>query len=322
MNLVSIQRLLPARMKFFLKPYYRRVFSSRLHVLFWPKFRCNYQCSYCTVFTKFNFTKVFEPKSEKKVEQWLEGLEKLPPAMIYVAGGEPFVYAGLPELVNNLPKKHQLLGIVSNVSLPASVYRKIKRPFHLNASFHREFVSAEDFIARVKELQEFSHVHVNIVATPENLPLISSIDELMAKHRISLHVDPYVDHQFRYSAEEQALLRKHTQADRKSLVQFDDFSRKQCSAGRNYINLLPNGDVFACAAGFNYVHSPLYSEIVKGRNLDHFRMRNLFDPEFKLNSSDVMCELPCKDACDRDSVIIKVIEPAPNTLVSGATAGR
>jgi hypothetical protein len=103
--------------------------------------------------------------------------------MIYVAGGEPFVYAGLPELVNNLPRKHQLLGIVRNISLPASVYRKIKRPFHLIASFHREYVSAENFIARVKELQQFLDVHVNIVATPKNLPVISSIDELMKTYR-------------------------------------------------------------------------------------------------------------------------------------------
>ena len=90
------------------------------------------------------------------MEQWLVALEKLPPAMIYISGGEPFLYAKLPELVNNLPKKHRLLGIVSNVSLPASVYRKIERPFHLNASFHREFVSAESFIARSTRTTEVS----------------------------------------------------------------------------------------------------------------------------------------------------------------------
>ncbi len=322
MNLAGIQRLIPARMKFSLKPYYRRVFGNRLHVLFWPTFRCNYRCSYCTVYTKFNFTKVYAPNAEVKVDQWLEGLEKLPPAMIYIAGGEPFLYAKLPDLVNNLPKKHRLLGIVSNISLPASVYRKIERPIHLNASFHREFVSADNFIARVKELQEFFHVHVNIVATPENLPVISSIDELMSKHRISLHVDPYVDHEFRYSAAEQQVLRKHITADRSKLVEFDDFSSKQCSAGRNYINLLPNGDVFTCAAGFNYIHSPLYSEIVKGRDLSHFPMRNLFDSAFKLNSTDVICGLPCKDACDRDAVILKTIQPLPQNRAAAAGAGQ
>jgi organic radical activating enzyme len=309
----SVQRFIPARLKYLLKPYYRKLFSKRLHVLFWPTFRCNYACSYCTVCTKVDFAKVFPARSEKRVEQWLEAFEKLPPATIYIAGGEPFLYAGLPELVNNLPKKHQLLGIVSNVSLPASVYRKIKRPFHLNASFHREFVSAEKFIARVKELQEFLHVHVNIVATPENLPLISSVDDLMKTHRITLHVDPYVDHEFSYNAPERELLRKYTQADRKSLVDFTDFSRKQCSAGRNYLNLMPDGQVFTCAAGFTYTYSPLYAELVKNKPLGQFGMGNIFDPAFRLNSSDIVCELPCKDACDRDAVII-TIQPAAQPL--------
>lgn len=313
MYLDSVQRLMPARMKFFLKPYYRRLFSDRLHVLFWPTFRCNYACTYCTVCTKFDFAKVFPKASEKRVEQWLVALDKLPPAMIYISGGEPFLYAGLPELVNNLPKKHQLLGIVSNVSLPASVYRKIKNRFHLNASFHREFVSAENFITRVKELQEFIHVHVNIVATRENLPVISSIDELMETHHISLHVDPYVDHEFNYSTQEEALLKKYTQADRKSLVDFNDFNPKQCSAGRNYINLMPDGQVFTCAAGFSYTYSPLYTEMVRNRPLDNFRMGNLFDEGFKLNSTDIICKLPCKDACDRDSVLI-TIQPAEESL--------
>lgn len=313
MYLGSVQRFIPARMKFTLKPYYRKLFSNRLHVVFWPTFRCNYECSYCTVRTKFAFTGIFPKQSEKRVDEWLLALEKLPPAMIYISGGEPFLYEELPELVNRLPKKHQLLGIVSNISLPARVYRKIERPFHLNASFHREFVDEESFIARVKELQEFLHVHVNIVATPANLPMISSIDKLMQTHRISLHVDPYVDREFSYSASEQDLLRKYTKADRKSLVDFNDFTPKQCSAGRNYINLLPDGQVFTCAAGFTYTYSPLYTELVRDAPLEHFRMGNIFDADFQLNASDLECALPCKDACDYDSVLIK-IRPAEGSL--------
>ena len=320
MNLATIQRFIPPRIRFFLKPCYRRVFNHRLHVILWPTFRCNYSCSYCTVHTKFDFAKVYPANVERKVERWIEALEKLPPAMIYVAGGEPFLYAGLPELVNHLPKKHQLLGIVSNISLPARVYRKIKRPIHLNASFHREFVTASIFIARVKELQEFFHVHVNIVATSENLPVILHIDGLMKRHRITLHVDPYVDHEFRYSAQERALLRKHTQGDRKYLVEFDDFRRKRCSAGRNYLNLLPNGDAFTCAAGFTYTYSPLYSKLVAERDLGHFRMGNLFDSGFKLNASDLVCELPCKDACDRDAVILKPSPISGRNLTNSPTA--
>jgi hypothetical protein len=91
-------------------------------------------------------------------------------------------------------------------------------------------------------------------------------------------------------------------------VDFNDFSPKQCSAGRNYINLLPDGQVFTCAAGFSYTYSPLYTDLVKNRSLEHFRMPNLFDPDFRLNPTDLVCKLPCKDACDRDSVLITIRE--------------
>jgi hypothetical protein len=40
-DIATVQRFLPAKAKFYLKPYYRRVFRDGLHVLFWPAFRCN-----------------------------------------------------------------------------------------------------------------------------------------------------------------------------------------------------------------------------------------------------------------------------------------
>ncbi len=310
MDLTSVQRFLPARVKYFLKPYYRKVFSNRLHILFWPTFLCNYRCSYCPIVTKFDFATVFPRHSERTAQDWITALDKLPPAMIYICGGEPMVYAPLPDLINNLPEKHRILGIVSNVSMPVSVFRKIKKPIHINASFHREFVSDDDFIARVKELQEFFHVHVNIVATPENMAVIERVEDLMNRNDISLHVDPLVDPTFSYTPEQLRTIKKCTQADRDSLVAFDDFSLKLCSAGRNYINLMPDGQVYTCAGGWSYAHSPLYSHIVDGSCVSQYSMGNLFDTKFHLNAGDINCSLPCKDACDRDSTIIKVIEPA------------
>ena len=293
----------------FSKPYYRKVFRSRVHILFWPTFRCNYRCSYCPVVTKFDFATVFPRQSERTVQDWIAALDKFPPAMIYIAGGEPMLYAPLPDIINDLPAKHQILGIVSNVSLPSRVFRKIRKPIHINASFHRQFVTDDDFVQRVKELQEFFHVHVNLVATPENLPVIERIDDLLRSHNISLHVDPFVDAQFSYTPEQLHTLKRYTQADRSSLVAFDDFSVKCCSAGRNYINLMPGGEVYTCAGGWSYTHSPLYKHIVNGSDVSRYAMGNLFDPDFRLNTSDITCSLPCKDACDRDATIIRVIAP-------------
>jgi MoaA/NifB/PqqE/SkfB family radical SAM enzyme len=314
MDLISLQRFVPARMRYFLKPYYRRIIRNRLVVLFQPTFRCNYRCSYCPVVTKFDYTTVFPRKSERTAQDWVAILEKLPPAMIYIAGGEPMVYAPLPDVINNLPKKHEVVGMVTNVSLPTSLYRKIRKRIHINASFHREFAGEDEFIEKVKELQHLFHLAVNIVATPENLPVIERLDALMRSRKIVLHVDPLVDADFSYTPEQKALLLKHTHSDRQYTVAFDDFSVKRCSAGRNYIYVMPGGEVYSCAGGCSYIHSPLFKHLAQGADVSHYFLGNLFDPAFQLNKDDMTCTLPCKDACDRDSAIIKVIAPAPAQL--------
>lgn len=148
------------------------------------------------------------------------------------------------------------------------------------------------------------------MATPENLPVIAAVDDLLKSHHFTLHVDPYVDPSFRYTVEQLELLKRHTQADRSALPEFDDFSAKSCSAGRNYINLMPNGDVFTCASGYSYAYSPLFAAVVAGARTDHYRMGNLFDPRFSLNATNIACTLPCQAYCDRDSVLIRSIEPA------------
>jgi len=308
-NISAIQPYLPGPLKFALKPYYRTFLPNRLHVLLLPTFRCNYRCSYCTVVTKFAYTNEYSKTTERSARDWIAALDRLPPAVIYVAGGEPFVYAELGELINCLPEKHQVIGIVTNLSQPARVYRKIKRKLHLNASFHREFVQYQDFTARIGELIDQFHIHVNIVATPENLVVLREISEMMKSSKITLHVDPLVDPQFQYSDEDRDLLQKFIHKDRvpDEQLNFGDFSVKNCSAGRNYMCIVPNGDVYTCFGGLGYTKSPLYEEIVAGRTLPQFAMGNLFDEGFQPNRSDILCALPCKEACDRDSVRMKPV---------------
>src|SRR4029077_21150760 len=101
----------------------------------------------------FDYSTVFQKGNEKDASEWISAFEKIPSCVLYIAGGEPFVYGGLAEFVNGLPSKHSLVGIVTNLSLPAPVYRRIKKRIHLNASFHREFVAEEEFVEKIKELR-------------------------------------------------------------------------------------------------------------------------------------------------------------------------
>jgi molybdenum cofactor biosynthesis enzyme MoaA len=122
-----------------------------------------------------------------------KALEKLPPTSFYFSAGEPFLYKDLPYIINNLPEKHSIIGIVTNASMPLSIYRKIKKKIHLNVSFHREFTSEKEFISKVTELQNFFHLTVNIVATPVNLDFLKTLDKICKSNKIALHVDPFID---------------------------------------------------------------------------------------------------------------------------------
>jgi len=161
---------------------------------------------------------------------------------------------------------------------------------------------------KVKELSEHFHIHANIVATPENLPLLDRVSDELSSRGVDLHVDPYVEvGRFQYSSEQVQVLKRHIAADRRPEIQLDyeDFSPKRCSAGRNYVNFSPDGSAYTCYGGMNFIHSSLYSEMAAGRNLSGFRIGNLFDSRFQLNTQDRICSMPCNAACDRDAAIIR-----------------
>jgi MoaA/NifB/PqqE/SkfB family radical SAM enzyme len=319
-NIAELQKYIPNGMKAFLKPHYRKLFPNRLHMIFWITFQCNYRCSYCPIVTQFNYGKVVPRDTEKTADEWIEAFEKLPPTMIYISGGEPFLYRGLVDFLNGLPEKHQVLGIVTNLTQKTELYRQIRRKPHLNVSFHREFASDDKFIARVKELQDEYHICVNVVATPENLKVIEAMHERFEKERVALHVDPFIEPGFSYTEEQMSRLKPFLPPDRQNSRQwqFDDYETKICSAGVNYMNLLPDGTVVTCAGGMDYLYSPLVSNILQGQPGEHFdvsrfAMGNLFDPNFSLRKSPVACTLPCKAACDLDSVSIKRLPKSDRT---------
>jgi MoaA/NifB/PqqE/SkfB family radical SAM enzyme len=316
LDVTTLQRYLPASVKNALKPYYRSLLPNQLCLLLWVTFRCNYRCSYCPVVTRYAYTDVYGNEDERSPEDWIAALDRLPKANVYISGGEPFLFKGLPELVNGLTK-HNILGIVTNATVNTSVYERISRSIHMNLSFHREFVSEDEFLEKVDKLRAIGrfHLNVNLVATRENIPMIPKVEKLLTDHRISLHIDPFVDPDmtFEYTPQEMTILSRYLPPDRVTQMdrlESDKYDRKLCSAGQNYINIMPDGTVFRCAAGFDYYHSPLRRTVLKGGphgpyDPGYFKTGNIFDPNYQLDTRPVLCELPCTAACDRDMARIK-----------------
>lgn len=317
-DVTYLQRILPASVKNTLKPLYRSFYPNKLFVLFWVTFKCNYRCSYCPVVTKFDFGEIFPRNVEKKPSEWIQALDKLPSANIYISGGEPFVYKGLPEFINK-QQKHSILGIVTNASAPTKIYDRVARKTHLNLSYHAEFTSQGEFIKKIRELNGLGkfHLNINIVTTRENLPIIQQLEDQLTYEGVSLHVDPFIDAdmQFQYTDTERGLLNKVLQKDRINTLDrlnFYSYINKKCSAGRNYINIMPNGEVYRCAAGFEYFYSPLRKDVLSsGPNAPYdpafFYMGNIFDDSFRLDTKDINCGLPCPAACDRDMAKITIL---------------
>jgi radical SAM protein with 4Fe4S-binding SPASM domain len=320
-DVLELKKYLPARALTALKPYYRKFFPNRLIVMMDPTWRCNYACSYCPIVSKFAYTSVVDKSGELSGEKWLEGLDKLPPAAICILGGEPFVYADLPVIINSWPKKHHLLAITTNLSQPEHVYRRIEGEIKLIASLHREYIEPEPFVSKIKLLADQFQIHVNLVATPENLRHLDRIADELKSVGVTLHVDPFVDVGFQYTSEQMNILRRHVRSDRhvEDQLNYNDYSPKKCSAGRNYIVISPDGTVYTCQGGMNFIHSHQFAELVGERNVSQYRLRNLFDPEFHLNQGDIICSMPCNTACDRDSAIIRAAEIEK---ASSASAGN
>jgi MoaA/NifB/PqqE/SkfB family radical SAM enzyme len=316
LDVATLQRYLPASVKNALKPYYRSLFPNQLCILLWVTFRCNYRCSYCPVVTRYAYSDIYGNEDERTPEDWIAALDRLPKANVYISGGEPFLFKGLPELVNGL-NRHNILGIVTNATVNTSVYERITKTIHMNLSFHREFVSEDDFLKKVDELRKVGrfHLNVNLVATRENIPMIPKVEKLLTDHRVSLHIDPFVDPDlaFEYTPDEMALLHRYLPPDRTTQMDrldADRYERKLCSAGQNYINIMPDGTVFRCAGGFDYYHSPLRRRVLEGGpdgpyDASYFKTGNIFDPEYHLDDKPVICHLPCTAACDRDMAKIK-----------------
>ena len=322
-NFTDLRAYVPNGIKHLLKPYFRTLLPNQLIALTWITFRCNYRCSYCNIVTNYDFGKVAGRDVERSAEDWLKAMENLPPTLFFFAGGEPFLHPGLPEIINSLPAKHALIGLVTNGTAKLDVYKRIKKRIGINVSFHREFIDEEPFIKKIEELKELCNVSVNIVATRENMSVLRKLAATFSDKEITLHVDRLVDDTVVYTPEEVAYLDSFLSTERRQQrdqLNYDDYEPKLCGAGKNYINIMPNGEVYTCAGGMEYFHSPLVKGILDKQpgepfDLSQFKMGNIFDPGFTLNKKPIVCPLPCRAACDRDFTTFKRVKQ-PASVVS------
>ena len=242
---------------------YSKLILPKLYINFWITLRCNYRCSYCIVQKHLN-----KHKEEKTMEEWTEALLKLPKATIAITGGEPFLYKGAAQLINNLSKKHRM-ALTTNLTFPEELMKVKDENTFVCLSYQRETISLEEFAEKVKKVKShFKKVSINYVNTTNEDT--SDLREVFEKKLgVLFNDDPEI---------------KPT----------DEKTGKKisCTAGSTFLALTPNGNVYTCSMGF-YNHK--------------FYIGNIFDKDFKILSKPIICDTKCVWDCDQDYTIRKPI---------------
>ena len=243
----------------------------------WLTFRCKFSCPYCSAGELDQHAGV-----EATGQQWIKALNSLPPATIDLTGGEPFLHAGIYEIISGLDQKHHL-GITTNLSL-VEIDRlpqrdKISWTISLHPTQFGKF-AFQEFVEKAALLkQKYKEITVNYVATPIQMRELPRYHELFSSGGFRFHVDPDMRHFF--TPAEIKFLAPYLLNDRITSAEGSNVACI-CNAGVEHVHVLPDGTVFRC-----YYHR---------RSLG-----NLFT-RYHLCTSAEICSVNCRSGCDLDKV--------------------
>lgn len=164
--------------------------------------RCFLKCNYCI--TNYNAQYINTKGLEELTpREWIEGLNrlKLPEGVpVTLQGGEPFIYKGIWEILDNVHHKIDIL-----TALPPQVtvenFRKLRAldwnkrgsPYPtIRVSFHKDQNDYKLLIHRIKELKEFLSIGLFHIDHPAYPGLIEEIKEYAAKEGVEFRTKVFL----------------------------------------------------------------------------------------------------------------------------------
>lgn len=164
--------------------------------------RCFLSCPYCI--TNFNQQFINQKYfNELEPSQWFEGLNrlKIPEGIpLTFQGGEPFLYKGIGEILNNIRHKVDILTALPHQVTP-EFFHKLKtldwnkRPSPyptIRVSFHKDQNNYKDLILRIKELQKFLKIGLYHINHPAYPGLIEEIRDYAEEHGVEFRTKSYL----------------------------------------------------------------------------------------------------------------------------------
>lgn len=231
--------------------------------------RCFLSCPYCITNYNEQFInlKLFR---ELEPAEWIEALNRLvlPPGVpLTFQGGEPFIYKGIWEILENINHKVDIL-----TALPPQVtvenFRKLKSmawhrrdaPYPtIRVSYHKGQNDYKKLIPRIKELQEFLSIGLFTIEHPGYPEIVDEIRAYAKQFGIEFRTKSYLG-----EWEGKVYSRyKYPDACGSKPV------RKNVKCKNTVYPIGPDGRIYRC-------HSDLY-----GRRYD-MALGNIIDPDLKL----------------------------------------
>ena len=255
---------------------------------------CNYRCGYCWWEMDGLWDKLAAQHRILPPEDWLAVWAHIRAAhgdvRIDILGGEPLLYPRCDELLEGLSRLHTVQ-TTTNLALPldrldALLDRLSPERVHFNASFHPDFVSLDDFMARALRLQDRGfEPGVLVVTWPPLLERLPAWREAFVSRAI-----PFTPMVFQGRWQGRSYPETFTEGEKKLIASLMiDLAIKDaevkyrldrgatrgklCHAGRVYANVKADGTVYRCGQDA-FGRRPLGS---------------IFDPGFRLPAEPQPC---------------------------------
>jgi hypothetical protein len=265
-------------------------------VVWWVTMGCNFKCEYCWE-VQAQRKGEFMPIKMRPWQDWLEVWQRLAPRALDITGGEPFLLAGLEQLLAALPAEMRF-GLTTNLSHPIDELVHLVPPerfVQLTCSFHPtqgHRLPPELFLGRALRLLHRGYpVVINIVGWPDCLYRARDWIGHFQHHGLRVHFDPYYSmyDAMRFSEEERAIAHELTGPDRLPPT-LSELPQVYCSGGLDHLSVQPDGSAWRCILETQHRLNPL---------------GNVFDASFSLATAPLTCAMrrDCP-GCDRDKVTV------------------
>ncbi len=241
----------------------------RTHYLLNVTWRCQNRCRYCWLNPSVRTRPEMLDAEERPAADWIAAIHRDRPGVVDIAGGEPFLYEGLLDIIAACPETHFGLstnGISARV-LDLTTGAPLQNVVSINVSYHPDAQAWQGYEPtwrrHVASLRAAHYrVHTNIVDHGDNVERAADTLRWLRGQGIHVAISPY---------EESAGLGEQLA---QGLV---------CQGGIAHLNVAPDGEAWPC---LTTMRSPYWEET---------RLGNWLDGAVDVARKPVPCHLACHD---------------------------